>query len=189
MSKASNKAGILEVKIPTETKQIIVESTDEHFEPFRKKYVPSIGEMKNEVILLGKIKEEEIPVEETKKEITIRPIYFDYASSKIPMREMSHVWNIVRLLRSNPTLCLKITGHTDSTGSESANTRLGMKRAAELKRVLMNFGLSRFRYKLASKGESQPSDEYLLTGQHRFNRRVEFEVIHCENVDDDENFP
>lgn len=185
----STPAGIIEIKVPGESKEIVVESVDEQYEPFRKTYTVSAGEMKKEIIILSKFKAEEVPIEKEVKTITFRPIYFDFASSKIPMNEMPHLWNVLRTLRTDTSLCLKITGHTDSTGGESANLKLGMKRALEIKRVLINFGLSRFRYKIVSEGERSPSAKYLITGQNRYNRRVEFEVIDCESIDDEENIP
>lgn len=189
LQKKSSASGILEVKVPGETKEIVVEAFDEQFEPFRKSYMPSAGEMKKETITLSRLKAEEIPVEKEEKVQAFRPIYFNFASSKIPMKEMPHLWEIVRKLRNDPSMCLKITGHTDSRGGEGANMKLGMRRAQEIKKVLMNFGLSRFRYKLESKGESVPSEKYLVTGQNRYNRRVEFEVIDCESIDDEEEMP
>lgn len=185
----SSAAGILEVKVPGESKEIILHAEDENYEPFRKSYIPSAGEMKKDVILLSKFKAEEVPVEKEVKAHTFQPIYFDFGSSKISIKEMPHVMDLVHTLRSDQSLCLKIIGHTDSRGKESANIRLGMKRAQAVKQALMNFGLSRFRYKLESKGESTPSDEYLVTGEHRYNRRVEFEIIDCETIDDEEDLP
>lgn len=189
LKKDSNKAGILEIKVSGETKKIVVDAEDEQYEPFQKIYIPSAGEMKKETMFLRRFKMEEVPVEEKVQVLKFRPIYFDFASSKIPMKEMLHLWNIVRKLRNETSLCLKITGHTDSKGGESANVKLGMRRAQEIKRVLLHFGLSRFRYKLESKGESVPGDAYIVSGEHRYNRRVEFEVIDCERIDDDEDIP
>ncbi len=189
IEKKSNAAGMLELKVPAEAKGIVLDANDEQYEPFRKSYIPSPGEMKKEIIILRKYKLEDVPIEKAQKKITFRTIYFNFASSEIPMKEMPHLFKIVRMLRGNSSLCLKITGHTDSRGTESANLKLGLRRAREIKRVLINFGLSRFRYKLISKGESVPSEEYLTTGRHRYNRRVEFDIIDCENIDDEEEIP
>ncbi|MCX7679469.1 MAG: OmpA family protein [Spirochaetes bacterium] len=185
----SDAFGKLEIKVSPTTKEVILHVNDERFEPLRQQLIPEEGIMKNISVFVTPFQPEEISAEIEAPAIQFRPIYFDFASSKIPMREMPNVLSIIQKLRNNPSLCVKIIGHTDAKGREFRNYHLGLKRAKAIKEAFVNFGLSRFRYKLESKGESEPSNEYLITGQEQFNRRVEFELIDCKEIDDDEELP
>jgi outer membrane protein OmpA-like peptidoglycan-associated protein len=70
-----------------------------------------------------------------------------------------------------------VVGHTDSTGSEQANYRLGQQRAAAVARYLLDaHGLDPGRVRVSSAGATQPvGDNATATGRQQ-NRRVELLV-------------
>ena len=80
-------------------------------------------------------------------------------------------------MEQNPRLKAVISGHTDDRGSESANQRLGLRRAEALKDYLVKErGIDPGRIETASAGESQPIADNETAGGRKANRRGEVEL-------------
>jgi outer membrane protein OmpA-like peptidoglycan-associated protein len=102
---------------------------------------------------------------------------FAIDSSAINPKYMGRLAEATGLLTQNPQFSVVITGHADSTGSESKNDQLALERAQQVERYLTIFGLEKGRATVASNGSRNPlfdgeSAEVRLT-----NRRVSVEVI------------
>lgn len=69
-----------------------------------------------------------------------------------------------------------ITGHTDSTGSDSVNQRISEKRASAVAKVMMDQGVDAKRITAKGKGESQPVASNITAEGRAKNRRVEVEL-------------
>lgn len=72
---------------------------------------------------------------------------------------------------------ITLTGHTDNVDSDTFNLQLGLRRAQEIKNILVGQGVAANQITTTSKGESQPvaSNE---TEEGRYeNRRVEVRLI------------
>ncbi len=71
---------------------------------------------------------------------------------------------------------LRITGHTDNTGSAEKNLSLGLARAEAVKQFLVKAGVSASQIATDSKGDAQPVASN-ATGEGRYqNRRVEVRI-------------
>ena len=80
-------------------------------------------------------------------------------------------------MQQNPRLKAVITGHTDDRGSESANQRLGLRRAEALKDYLVKErGVDPGRIETASGGKSQPISDNETAEGRKANRRGEVEL-------------
>src|ERR687896_656253 len=72
---------------------------------------------------------------------------------------------------------LVVVGHTDRTGSEDANYRLGQRRAAAVARYLLDVhGLDPRRVRVSSAGATQPVGDNATADGRQQNRRVEILV-------------
>jgi outer membrane protein OmpA-like peptidoglycan-associated protein len=72
---------------------------------------------------------------------------------------------------------LVVVGHTDRTGSEEANYRLGQQRAAAVARYLLDeYGLDPVRVLVASAGDTRPVADNTTAEGRQQNRRVEILV-------------
>jgi outer membrane protein OmpA-like peptidoglycan-associated protein len=102
-------------------------------------------------------------------------ILFDVNSDVIKSQSYDVVNQFGDALKTNPSLRIKITGHTDSDGNAAANTELSKKRAASVKKYLLtNYGIADTRIQTDGKGASQPvADNSSADGKAK-NRRVEF---------------
>ena len=79
------------------------------------------------------------------------------------------------VLKANPGVKIKITGHTDSDGADAANLELSRKRAEAVKTALeTDHGIDGASLQTDGKGESKPvADNKTKEGKAQ-NRRVEF---------------
>jgi OOP family OmpA-OmpF porin len=79
------------------------------------------------------------------------------------------------VLNDNPTVRVKIVGHTDSDGNEKSNLDLSKRRAASIKNSLTSeFGIDPSRMETDGKGQTQPISDNNTTEGKANNRRVEF---------------
>jgi OmpA-OmpF porin, OOP family len=102
-------------------------------------------------------------------------ILFDVNSDVIKPSSYAIVNQFGETLKANPSLKIKIIGHTDSDGSAAANLELSKKRAAAVKKYLAgNYSVADARIQTDGKGAAQPvADNGSETGKAK-NRRVEF---------------
>ncbi|WP_445718483.1 OmpA family protein [Flavobacterium sp.] len=102
-------------------------------------------------------------------------ILFDVNSDNIKPESGSVLKEIAATLQENPTVRVKIIGHTDSDGADAANLALSKKRAAAVKIALSSFyGIDGARIETDGKGESQPLNKNANATEKATNRRVEF---------------
>ncbi len=102
-------------------------------------------------------------------------IQFDVNSDVIKPESGIVLKEIASTLQENPTVNVKIIGHTDSDGDAAANLALSKKRASAVKNALINFyGISESRMQTDGKGESQPVQSNNTASGKAQNRRVEF---------------
>lgn len=102
-------------------------------------------------------------------------ILFDVNSDVIKQESFGIVNQFGDALVKNPSLKIKITGHTDSDGADAANLELSKKRAAAVKAFLTeNFPVTGSRIQTDGKGETQPVDDNKTASGKANNRRVEF---------------
>jgi OmpA-OmpF porin, OOP family len=102
-------------------------------------------------------------------------ILFDVNSDKIKSESYGTLKEIAGVLKDNPTIKVKIVGHTDSDGDDKANLELSKKRATAVKAALIKeFSISEDNLETDGKGESEPVDKNTTSEGKANNRRVEF---------------
>ncbi len=102
-------------------------------------------------------------------------ILFDVNSDNIKPESGSVLKEIAATLTENPTVRVKIIGHTDSDGDVNANLALSKKRAVAVKNALASFyGIDTSRLETDGKGEGQSLNKNANATEKAINRRVEF---------------
>ena len=102
-------------------------------------------------------------------------ILFDVNSDSIKPESGTVLKEIASILQENPTVKVKIIGHTDSDGDANSNLVLSKKRAIAVKTALSTFyGIDGSRIETDGKGESQPLNKNANATEKATNRRVEF---------------
>lgn len=102
-------------------------------------------------------------------------IHFAFNSFELEPDYKQHLTRLSSVLTSNAMLtsCLRITGHTDSVGSDEYNLILSEKRAVMVASFLADLGaIDPSRIQLSAAGETSPLPEIKSTDPR--NRRVEF---------------
>lgn len=103
-------------------------------------------------------------------------VFFDYDDSSIRGDAQDVLAQKVTVLRSNPAVALRITGHADERGSIEYNLALGMRRANSVRDYLVGFGLDASRFTTDTMGEDRPLDPGMTEAAYARNRRGEFEL-------------
>jgi len=102
-------------------------------------------------------------------------IYFDVNKDIVKPESYGSIKEIATVLNENPTVKIKVTGHTDSDGDDALNMDLSKRRAANVKQYLINeFKVDGSRIETDGKGESQPIATNNSVENKAKNRRVEF---------------
>ena len=103
-------------------------------------------------------------------------VNFDYDVSDLRDDAKEILGRKVPILRNNPNITLRVTGHADERGSLEYNLALGMRRAQSVKDYLTGFGIDGGRIQIDSMGEDQPLDEGHTEDAWARNRRAEFVI-------------
>ena len=102
-------------------------------------------------------------------------IYFDVNKDVVKSESYGTIKEIAKVLNDNPTVNIKIVGHTDSDGDDKSNLDLSKRRGAAVKNVLVKeFNIDASRIETDGKGESEPVAQNHSVINKALNRRVEF---------------
>ncbi len=104
-------------------------------------------------------------------------IHFDYDQDAIKPEDRPVLDAKAEILKANPAVRIRISGHADDRGSDEYNLVLGNKRALAAKRYLENKGIDGSRIDVTSFGEERPVDSAATESAWAKNRRDEFEIV------------
>ena len=102
-------------------------------------------------------------------------IYFDVNKDVVKSESYGTIKEVAKVLTDNPTVKIKIVGHTDSDGDDKSNLDLSKRRSAAVKNVLVKeFSIDAARIETDGKGEGEPVAKNDSVVNKALNRRVEF---------------
>jgi peptidoglycan-associated lipoprotein len=102
-----------------------------------------------------------------------RIIYFDFDSSEIKGEGPGIVAAHAKYLAANPTVRVRLEGHTDERGSREYNIGLGERRAQSVRRALLLQGATESQLSTVSYGAERPAAAGSNEAAWQQNRRVE----------------
>ncbi|HEX9938272.1 MAG TPA: OmpA family protein [Longimicrobium sp.] len=103
-------------------------------------------------------------------------VFFEYDSDEITPTAEDKLTTKAAILRSNPSLRLRIEGHADQRGSTEYNLALGQRRAEAVRAYLVNLGIDGGRLATSSYGKERPLMEGEDEDAFARNRRAEFGI-------------
>lgn len=103
----------------------------------------------------------------------IRNLEFEFAKSTIRSRSLPYLDRVANML-AKKGFSLKLGGHTDAIGSETANMILSKNRAESVKNYLVSQGANSGRIEAVGYGKTQPIATNKTAAGRQKNRRVEF---------------
>lgn len=110
--------------------------------------------------------------------IILENIYFE--KDKWELKEIESkaaLEEIIKILKSNPSMQIEIGGHTDNSGDETKNTMLSEKRAKAVADYLINHDIEQSRVISKGYASSQPIADNESEDNRKQNRRVEFKIL------------
>jgi peptidoglycan-associated lipoprotein len=105
-------------------------------------------------------------------------ILFDYDSSEIRAEYTDLIRAHARQLQQNPTMRVRLEGHSDERGSREYNIALGEQRAQAVRQALQLQGASSTQLSTVSYGEERPVALGHDDASWAKNRRVELVYAH-----------
>lgn len=114
--------------------------------------------------------------DELREELGIM-VHFGFAEAQVLSDAQPALDRKVAILKANPTVRLQITGACDERGSDQYNVALGERRAAAVRRYLVENGIDVGRLDEASSGEKSPIDAGSDETAWARNRRAEFVIV------------
>ncbi len=104
-------------------------------------------------------------------------IQFDTDKDVIKPSSRENIDNASEVMKKYPTLRVRIVGHTDSQGGYRHNIDLSQRRAASVKRYMVENGVADDRIETQGVGPDQPIDTNETADGRARNRRIEFIII------------
>lgn len=119
-------------------------------------------------------------VENTSEEVEtfrLSNVYFQKGRSNILSESYEQLDALANYLKENPTMVIRIEGHTDNAGDAGLNQQLSVDRAYEVRQYLMKKGVSGDRLKFIGYGETRPVSPNDTEENKAKNRRVEYVIL------------
>jgi len=114
---------------------------------------------------------------EAPKPVVLNNIFFGSGKADLLDESTVELNRLIALMKENPSLKIKINGHTDDLGNEADNLLLSQKRAKAVVDFLINYGIEKERLSYDGFGESMPLSTDNTETARALNRRTEFEII------------
>jgi outer membrane protein OmpA-like peptidoglycan-associated protein/tetratricopeptide (TPR) repeat protein len=109
--------------------------------------------------------------------VVLKNIYFEFGKSALKPESYASLDNVVKLLESNETVRIEISGHTDNVGSLKSNTKLSGDRAKAVVDYLIMRGIRPDRLTYMGYAFTQPIAPNDSDAGRAQNRRVEFKIL------------
>jgi len=110
------------------------------------------------------------------KTMTFEDVYFDFDRYTLTDAAQRILAQAVDAMRADPTLRVRIEGHTCSIGTAEYNLALGDRRARSVQQYLVSNGIAADRLTTVSFGEEQPKYDNSREETRRLNRRAAMTV-------------
>jgi peptidoglycan-associated lipoprotein len=109
------------------------------------------------------------------------PVHFALDQSNLESADRNLLDQKATILNAHAGLHLRIEGNADERGSDEYNLALGMRRAAVVRRYLVDRGIDSTRLAITSNGEERPTCQTHDESCWSQNRRDEFFITAGEN--------
>lgn len=109
--------------------------------------------------------------------LVLEDLLFDTGKSTIQQKSFAMLDELVDYLKRKEKIRIRLEGHTDNVGSESANLRLSEQRAQAVKTYLIEKGIAENRLLVKGKGASHPIADNATAEGRAKNRRTEVHVL------------
>lgn len=109
--------------------------------------------------------------------VVLNNIFFQSGSATLNKTSTNEIETLVKMLTSNPTMVIEISGHTDNTGSKDVNEKISIDRAKAVASQLIKKGIVASRIVSKGYGFEQPIASNDTEEGRQKNRRTEFKIV------------
>ena len=109
--------------------------------------------------------------------VILRNLLFDTDKTVIRNVSAQSLEEMYQLLAANPSIRVRITGHTDNVGSERYNKKLSEGRAKAVFDEMVKRGIDPSRMEWNGRGSKEPIESNKTAEGRAENRRVEFTIL------------
>ncbi len=106
----------------------------------------------------------------------LEKIFFDYNKATIKPESFPLLNEVAKVLKSRPTMTVRIEGHTDDRGGKTYNMKLSRERARSVRNYLIKAGIDPSRMVSEGFGLTRPLVPNTSDSNRDKNRRVEFVI-------------
>ena len=114
---------------------------------------------------------------EVNASVVLKNIFFDINKYEIKTTSQVELDKIVQLLTDNPTVKIRLAGHTDNIANPADNLKLSENRSKAVINYLVSKGIDAKRLSYNGFGASQPVADNKTEEGRAINRRTELKVI------------
>lgn len=111
------------------------------------------------------------------KVMRLENLIFSVGTSSISAESYSELDKVVKMLQENPSMIIRLEGHTDIKGDPQLNMKLSQQRVEAVKKYLIEKGSAKSRIKTKAFGGTQPLSREDTEQAHKMNRRVELRIL------------
>lgn len=111
------------------------------------------------------------------KPVVLNNVFFETGSASLQKISFVELEKLFSFLKDNPTVKIRINGHTDNAGRDEVNLPLSEARAKSVYDYLMKQGIEATRMQFKGFGSSKPIADNGTEAGRALNRRTEYEVI------------
>lgn len=104
-------------------------------------------------------------------------IFFEFDKADLRPESIAELNRVIDFLRANPSVRIRIEGHTDDVGDEQYNLKLSQRRADAVRNYLIQHDIDPKRIEAVGYGESRPLVPNTSDEARAKNRRVEMHII------------
>jgi outer membrane protein OmpA-like peptidoglycan-associated protein len=109
--------------------------------------------------------------------ISLKNIFFETNSFTLQNESKYELMKLKEFLKSNTSVRIEISGHTDNVGADVANQTLSTNRAKSVYNQLIKLGIESTRLVYKGYGKTQPVDVNTTEAGRANNRRTEIKII------------
>lgn len=130
-----------------------------------------------QVASLSEVKEVRLEPIVKKRAIILNNLYFATNETTILPESEQALDDLYEMLIDNPTVRIRIIGHTDAVGSDRDNQVLSEGRANSVRQAMLDRGINANRIEAVGKGKTEPIATNDTEEGRAKNRRVEFVIL------------
>ncbi len=112
----------------------------------------------------------------------LQKVYFATNKDTILERSFPVLEEVAQVIKLKKTIKVRIEGHTDDVGKDKKNLKLSERRAASVKKFLVDKGVEEGRLTAEGLGETKPIADNKTKDGRAENRRVEFHIVSADKA-------